>query len=222
MSEIKVVKRFPKQGKVNVSRIHLPPSENLKVTDIQLVAIGASTGGPMVLQTILSNLPNDFPAPILIVQHIARGFVAGFRDWLATSSSLPVSVAVNGEKIKPGKVYIAPDEHQMGITKGPKINLCKLPAENGLCPSVSFLFRSVSEVMGSKAIGILLTGMGKDGASELKMMKNNGAITIAQDEASSVVYGMPGEAVKIGAATKVLPPAMIAAALSDLCNNQPL
>jgi two-component system chemotaxis response regulator CheB len=187
--------------------------------DIQLIAIGASTGGPVVLQTILLNLSKDFPVPVLIVQHIAKGFVNGLRDWLAGSSKLSVNIAKDGELLEPGNAYLAPDNFQMGIMPGPRITLISLPPENGLCPSVGYLFRSVAEIMGSKAMGVLLTGMGKDGANELKTMKDKGAITIVQDEASCVVFGMPGEAVRIGAADQVLSPEKIAGVLSGLCKK---
>jgi two-component system chemotaxis response regulator CheB len=173
----------------------------------------------MVLQTILNNLPNDLPVPVVIVQHIAKGFLPGFCDWLNTSSNLPVKIAKDGEILIPGNVYIAPDDLQMGILPGIKIKLEILSTECGLCPSVDFLFRSVAEVLGSNAIGVLLSGMGKDGAKELKNMKDKGAITLVQDEASCVVFGMPGEAVRIGAADQVLMPARIAGVLSDLCNK---
>ena len=219
MSEVKVVRRFPNQAKdkIRPSRLKQPVSSQVK--DFKLIAIGASTGGPIVLQTILANLPKGLPVPVLIVQHIARGFIKGFKDWLAVSSNIPLHIAENGELLKPGNGYIAPDDLQMGILPGPSIILSKLPPENSLCPSVDFLFRSVAEVMGSNAIGVLLTGMGKDGAKELKTMKDKGAITIVQNEASCVVYGMPGEAVRIGAADQVLPPKKIAEFITDLFNE---
>ncbi len=219
MSEIKVVRRFPKQMNHKIRPIQKLQSVNTENKDIQLIAIGASTGGPVVLLTILSNLPKDLPVPVLIVQHIARGFLNGFRDWLAGSSKLLVNIGKDGDLIEPGNVYLAPDDLQMGIKPGPRITLGKLPPENNLCPSVDFLFRSVAEVMGPNAIGVLLTGMGKDGARELKNMKDRGAITIVQDEASCVVFGMPGEAVRIGAADQVLAPDKIAGVLSVLCQN---
>jgi two-component system chemotaxis response regulator CheB len=214
MSEIKVVRRFPKQMHQRIQTTNSLQAEIPKFKDIQLIAIGASTGGPVALQTILLNLSKNFPVPVLIVQHIAKGFVNGLRDWLADSSMLSVNIAKDGELLEPGNVYLAPDDFQMGIIPGPKISLLKLPPENGLCPSVSYLFRSVAEVVGSKAIGVLLTGMGKDGAKELKTMKEKGCFTIAQDEASCVVFGMPGEAVKIGAVVQVLSPDKIAQTLS--------
>jgi two-component system chemotaxis response regulator CheB len=220
MSEITVVKRFPKQMNYKI-RTEIPlPEVNQEIKDIQLIAIGASTGGPVVLQTILSNLPKDLTVPVLIVQHIARGFIHGFRDWLSATSHLQVNIAKDGELLQPGNVYLAPDDLQMGIKHGPRITLNKLPPENNLCPSVDFLFRSVAEVLGYKAIGVLLTGMGKDGAKELKYMKDKSAVTIAQNEASCVVFGMPGEAVRIGAADHVLSPEKIAEVLTTLCRKE--
>ena len=220
MSEVKVVRHFPNQAKDKIRTSRLKQLLNPEVKDIRLIAIGASTGGPVVLQTILSHLPKELPVPVLIVQHIARGFVNGYRDWLAVSSNIPLHIAVDGELLKPGNGYIAPDDLQMGIVPGPRIKLSNLPPENSLCPSVDFLFRSVAEVMGSNAVGVLLTGMGKDGAKELKTMKDKGATTIVQDEASCVVFGMPGEAVKIGAADQVLPPEKIAEFITNIFNTK--
>jgi len=219
MSEIKVVRRFPKQMHHRIRPTHTSDAINPDNKDIQLIAIGASTGGPVVLQTILSNLPKELPVPVLIVQHIAKGFLNGFKDWLSGYSLLPINIAKDGELLEPGNVYIAPDDLQMGILPGLRITLDKLPPENSLCPSVDFLFRSVAELLGSNSVGVLLTGMGKDGAKELKNMKDRGAVTIVQDEASCVVFGMPGEAIRIGAADQVLAPDKIAGVLSVLCQN---
>jgi two-component system chemotaxis response regulator CheB len=219
MSEVKVVKHFPKKHH------YITPSDRLKKTlgkegkNIRIIAIGASTGGPLVLKTILSGLPKELDVPVLIVQHIAKGFVNGFRDWLSLSSNIPLHIATDGELLKPGHGYIAPDDWQMGIMPGPRILLRKLPPEHGLCPSVDFLFRSVAEVMGSNSAAVLLTGMGKDGARELKTMKDHGAVCLVQDEASCVVFGMPGEAVRLGAADHVLSPEKIAGFLSCACTG---
>jgi len=216
MSEVKVVTRRPRI----TYRSHIPTVSPFAAPsmpmDVKAVAIGASTGGPPAIQAILSGLPKDFPAPLLIVQHIAAGFVQGFADWLANSSGLPVMVAANGENPLPGRAYIAPDDLQMGVDNGGRIIVRSSEPENGLRPSVSHLFRSVAGVLGKNSVGVLLTGMGKDGASELKLMKEKGAVTIAQDRESSVVYGMPGEAAAINAASFVLPPAKIAEFLSGL------
>lgn len=216
MSEIKVIRRFSHAQKEYAPSPTLARAPKAG-TGIQVIAIGASTGGPLVLKEILSGLPQDLAVPVLIVQHIAAGFVTGFVDWLASASHFPLRIASHGEYLLAGQGYVAPDGFHMGIANGPRIKLSDDPSEsNGLRPSVAHLFRSVAQVLGPRAVGVLLTGMGRDGAVELKMMKDMGALTIAQDEASSVVHGMPGEAIKLGAAMYVLPPEAIAAMLVDL------
>jgi two-component system chemotaxis response regulator CheB len=219
MSEIKVVKVFPRQRKVRLQMAEEKPAEIKRNSDFSLIAIGASTGGPLVLQKILSVLPSDLPVPVLIVQHIAAGFVKGFVEWLSTTSGIPLTIPSDGEILKAGVGYIAPDDFHMGIQNGHSIVLSALPPENGLRPSVDFLFRSVAAVSGGNAIGVLLTGMGKDGAAELKTMKATGSLTIAQDSESSIVFGMPGEAINIGAAEHILHMDKIGGFLKDLVKN---
>jgi two-component system chemotaxis response regulator CheB len=219
MSEVKVVRRWPqlRPGKT-------PPTASLSAqiqpriaqTETRLIAIGASTGGPPALRMILSGLPKDFPPPVLIVQHIAAGFTEGFVEWLAQSSNLPVRLPVHGQEVIPGRVYVAPDGFHMTVATDGRIWLNTDELENGLRPSVSCLFRSVAKAYGQSAIGVLLTGMGKDGALELKLMKEQGAVTIAQDKESSVIHGMPGEAIRLGGATYVLPPEKISIMLTNL------
>jgi two-component system chemotaxis response regulator CheB len=216
MSEVKVVRRFPgRPGSANRLSKSSPRSAEFR-NEVRLIAIGASTGGPVVLQTILSNLPERFPVPVLIVQHIAKGFVKGFRDWLAATSKIDLRIAVDGDILKPGTGYIAPDGHHLGVKNGMRILLKESASDNGICPSADFLFGSVNDQFGASAVGVLLTGMGKDGARELKSMKNAGAVTIVQDEATCVVFGMPGEAVRIGAAEYILAPDKIAKMLTSL------
>ena len=147
---------------------------------------------------------------------ISTGFAAGFAEWLAHTSGYDVRLARQGEALQAGVAYVAPDGQQMAISGDGTIVLQHGAPDNGMCPSVSFLFRSVAAVSGAHAIGILLTGMGCDGALELKQMRQAGALTIAQNQESSTVFGMPGEAVNIGAATYVLAPEEIAAALVDI------
>ncbi len=217
MSEVKVVRRHSriKHGKGISAGLAVKDLIPL-TTDVKVVAIGASTGGPPVIETILSRLSKDSCAPLLIVQHIAPGFVQGFADWLANSCRIPVKIATGHEFPLPGHAYIAPDGVHMGMDTSGRIVFEGSEPENGLRPAVSYLFRSVANVFGKNIVGVLLTGMGKDGAKELKMMKEKGAITIAQDEESCVVYGMPGEAVNLNAATYVLSPPKIAELLAGL------
>lgn len=217
MSEVRVVRRWPRREPA-VSPAHPAKETRLEPVpaEVKLVAIGASTGGPVVLQTILSRLPKNLPVPIGIVQHIAPGFTQGLADWLAQSCGFPVHVAVQGEYLLPGHAYIAPDCFQMKVEAGNRIALSTDKPENGHRPSVSCLFRSVATAMGRNAIGVLLTGMGKDGAEELRLMKAKGAVTIAQDRETCVVPGMPGEAVNLGAADYVLSPGRIAEAIGSL------
>jgi two-component system chemotaxis response regulator CheB len=220
MSEVRVVKRWPQRE----SKPLVPSLPKQEVTpapvEIRIVAIGASTGGPVTLQTILSALPRNLPAPVLIVQHIAAGFVQGFVEWLSQSSGFPVHIAADGEYLLPGHAYVAPDGFHMRVRAGNCVELGMEPPENGVRPAVSCLFRSVAEIYGRHAAGVLLTGMGKDGASELQLMRRSGAVTIAQDAKSSVIHSMPGEAIRLDAATYILSPERIAEVLTSLVNRK--
>ncbi|MEX1276960.1 MAG: chemotaxis-specific protein-glutamate methyltransferase CheB [Bacteroidota bacterium] len=217
MSEVKVVRRWRRTDRKTTTPVEPPPIEPQKSAgDIRLVALGASTGGPLAIQTILSLLRREFPVPLIIVQHMAAGFVHGFTEWLGQSSSLPVCVATNGEPLLPGHAYVAPDGYHTLVRGDLRIILRKDEPENGLRPAVAALFRSVAEAFGPAAIGVLLTGMGKDGAEQLRLMRDRGATTIAQSPESCIVFGMPGEAVRLGAATFVFSPEKIAEALATL------
>jgi two-component system chemotaxis response regulator CheB len=216
MSQVKVVRRWPKR-KVAVTEVSADRTESrLSAPRYEIVAIGASTGGPPVIKELLETLPENFSAPIAIVQHIARNFTAGLVEWLDRSTALKVRVAKNREILEAGTVYVAPDGLQMKVDLSSHIILTDDPPENGLKPSVSYLFRSIAEIFGKKAVGILLTGMGKDGANELRTLKDKGAITIAQDKETSVIHGMPGEAIKIGGATHIAAPDRIVGLLMRL------
>ena len=213
MSEVKVVRRWPHQSQEPMKG---PVDHAIEVRrDVDVIAVGASTGGPPALRTILSALPPRFPAPVLIVQHIASGFIGGMVEWLSETSRLRLHVAMEGEVMLPEHAYFAPDSFDMGVERGGVVHLSKdgFPVVR---PSISYLFRSVGNVYGERSVGVLLTGMGKDGAEELKLMKERGAVTIVQDEESCVVFGMPREAIKLNAATYVLPPEKIAGALAKL------
>jgi two-component system chemotaxis response regulator CheB len=217
MSEVKVVRRWVRPSRdAAAPSFHPRPAPRPKPSEIGIIAVGASTGGPPVLQTILSRLPKDLTAPIVIVQHIARGFVQGLVEWLNQTTGFPVHLASRGERLLPGHVYFSPDDHHIGVDADGRAMLSNDPPDNGLRPSVSFLFRSVARNFGSRGIGVLLTGMGRDGAEDLLIMRERGAVTLAQDQASSVVHGMPGEAIKLNAALHVLPPEGIADLLRAL------
>ena len=220
MSEVKVIRRWPRLGRHQKTARPANVERARAETRIKVIAIGASTGGPPVLQSILAALPGDLPVPVLIVQHMAAGFTQGFVEWLAQTSALPVALATQDEPARPGHVYVAPDERQMGVARGGRIVLSNDALENGLRPSVSYLFRSVVEVYGRDAVAGLLTGMGRDGANELKLLKESGAITFAQDKGSSVVHGMPGAAIALDAVTLVLAPEKIAATLAGLARER--
>lgn len=218
LSEVKVVRRSARSRAAPVPAT--PPAKWPRAPAvIKLIGIGASTGGPPVLRTILAGLPKDFPVPMLVVQHIAHGFLAGMAAWLNQTTGFQIHIASYGTSPLPGHVYLAPDDFHMGINASGGIVLTREEPENHLRPSVSFLFRSLSAAYGPNALGVLLTGMGRDGAEELKAMKDKGAITIAQDRESSVVHGMPGVAIALGGATHVLPADNIAAALVALVNH---
>lgn len=209
---VKVVRRFPRRPPPAAPA----PRPAAAGRRVRVVTIGASTGGPQVLAEILQALPDDFPLPVLVVQHIAPGFVGGLVAWLGQLTGLTVKVAEAGEALRPATVYVAPDGLQMGVAAGDRIRLARETAEDGFCPSASYLFATVAEAYGRAAAGVLLSGMGRDGAAGLGRLRQAGGLTIAQDPESCVVSGMPGEAVRLGAAEHVLPPERIAAALRAL------
>ncbi len=204
---------------VGVRRNVAPPARlSLARTTHCVVAIGSSTGGTMALQEILTALPATAPG-IVIVQHMPAGFTRAFADRLDKLCALDVKEAEEGDTVSPGRVLIAPGDRHMvlerygavyrvGLRDGPRIGLHK--------PAVNVLFKSVAQYAGRNAVGIILTGMGRDGADGLKEMRDAGARTIAQDEASSVVFGMPKEAIALGAAERILPLSGIAHGLLTL------
>jgi two-component system chemotaxis response regulator CheB len=219
MAEVKVVRRWPKTRTTTGPIAHRVPAP--RTHQQRMVGIGASTGGPPVLQTILAGLPTDFPAPILIVQHIAQGFLSGMVEWLNQTTGMRVQIAAHHAVPLAGHAYIAPDDFHLGLAASGRLVLAREPAESGLRPAVSWLFRSLAQNSGASAVGVLLTGMGRDGADELKHMRDRGATTIAQDRETSVVHGMPGEAIALGAASLILPADRIAGALIAEIGRRP-
>ncbi|RFP14780.1 MULTISPECIES: chemotaxis-specific protein-glutamate methyltransferase CheB [unclassified Duganella] len=223
MAEVSVVRRWRRSetwgaGGASASASAAPAPAPVAGAELRLVVIGASTGGPLALHTILARLKQPFAAPILVVQHISPGFVAGLVEWLGRGCGGAVRVAGHGELALAGNVYLAPDDAHMTVrAEGgvARIALSSAPAEHGARPAVAQLFHSAA-AFGPRAAGVLLTGMGRDGAQELLTMQQAGALTIAQDADSAIVNGMPGEAVRLGAARHVLAPEAIAGLLNSL------
>jgi two-component system chemotaxis response regulator CheB len=182
--------------------------------DFPLIVIGASTGGPRIVNLVLAGLPSRAHAAVLVVQHIAAGFSAGMAEWLSHSSPLPVRLASEGQLIRPGEVLVAPDQRDLLITHDRKVHL----SDNPLLiqrPSIDISMQAAAEVFGARSIGVLLTGMGRDGAYGMLTIKRAGGHTIAQDEATSTIFGMPRAAIQLGAAHEVLPAPLIAARLIE-------
>jgi two-component system chemotaxis response regulator CheB len=186
----------------------------LRTTD-RIIAVGASTGGTEAIRAFLMGMPADSPA-IVIAQHIPAAFSLPFTRRMDTLCAMSVVEPHDGQYIMPGHVYIAPGGKHLLVERDGARYLCRLndgPPVNRHCPSVDVLFRSVAQKVGPNAVGVILTGMGDDGARGLKEMRDAGAPTIAQDEATSVVWGMPGAAVKLGAVGEILPLDKVAAAV---------
>ena len=187
---------------------------------LRAVAIGVSTGGPGALIEILRGLPRGFGLPIFLVMHVGKLFTPAFAEWLGAQSSIPVRYAVDGNPLPPqgqGGVLMAPPDSHLVISGG-KLRLTRTPERNSCRPSIDVLFESCAQELGAGAVGCLLTGMGKDGAAGLLAIRRAGGRTIAQDEATSVVFGMPREAILLGAAEQVLPLDQIAPRLGVLAD----
>jgi len=215
MAQVKVVRRWAPE---RLQRAPAPPVAPRPAPPGRVpavVAIGASTGGPQVLQEILTRLPATFPLPVLVVQHIAEGFAQGLVGWLQPQCALPLQLATSGVSLDRPAIYVAPTGQHL-VVHGRALLLTTEPAGERHRPSATVLFQSVARDYGAAAVGVLLSGMGDDGAAGLRDLKRAGGITIAQDEATSVVFGMPAVAIAYGVVDYVLPPAAIAGMLLQL------
>ena len=220
MADVKVVRR--RSGGRDAA-VPPAPASPAPRAPVRLVAVAASTGGPVALQTILGALPDTFPVPVLVVQHLSRGFVGVLARWLGSATGLRVKVAEAGERLLPGTVYLAPDDQHLGVAPDGAVELAATPPQDGFRPSASHLFRSAAAAYGDSLLAVILTGMGSDGVRGLRAARAAGALVLAQDEASSVIYGMPREAVRAGVVGAVLPlesigprlAALVAASLGD-------
>lgn len=169
----------------------------------KLVAIGASAGGPAALEILLQGLPVDFPAAIVLVQHVDQVFAAGMAEWLGSVTGIPVRLARQGEQPQPGTVLLAGTNHHIRLLKDGTLAYTAEPVNEIYRPSIDVFFDSVARYWNGDAVGVLLTGMGRDGAQGLKTLREQGYLTIAQDQASSAVYGMPKAAASINAAVEI-------------------
>lgn len=191
--------------------------KHFRTTD-RIIAVGSSTGGTEALKEVVKRMPNNAPA-MVVTQHLPVAFSSSFARHVNDSSEMNACIAQDGQLILPGNIYIAPGDHHLKVARDGARYICKLddgPPVNRHKPSVEVLFRSIAENVGKNAIGVMLTGMGSDGAKAMLEMNEAGAINIVQDQASSIVWGMPGEAYKLGAAHHVLPLNQIAAQIIDL------
>lgn len=221
ISKVKVVTHV--KGRVRELFKHaetVSPSSHLPSPDkYEIIGIGASTGGPSVVMQILKNIPANCDSGILVVQHMAGGFIKGFVDWLGDACEVKVKLAKEGEKIERGEVLVAPDGFHTVVRSKKRIGLVSGEKVHGVKPSVDILFNSIAEVFGQTAVGVILTGMGADGAEGLKHIKDKGGITIAQSEDSCVVFGMPKAAIEKGAVSKVLSVEDIIRTVKGIVNN---
>ncbi len=188
-------------------------SQPKRMPQLLLVAIGASTGGPRALAEILSRLPKNFSAAVVIIQHIDAAFAPGLADWLNSFSALPVAVAREGSRLEPGKVWVAGTNDHLVLSSDLTLRYTPQPIDCFYRPSVDAFFRSAAQIWPGKGVGILLTGMGRDGAAGLLQLRRSGWQTIAQARESCAVYGMPKAAAELGAAERILPVEAIGSAL---------
>lgn len=217
MAEVKVVRRWSVPHDPTPRLVPVVPRATRTA---RAVAIGTSTGGPAALHRILIDLPRDFPAPILVVQHMARGFIDGLARWLSANVALKVVVGADGDTLAPGTVYVGPDNRHLGVADG-RVALSDDAPSNGFRPSIDYLFDSCARAYGPSLVAVMLTGMGQDGVEGLETVKTRGGRILAQDEESSVVYGMAQVAVDRGLVNEVYPLDLIGRRLKDLVEIAP-
>ena len=208
MAQVKVVRHWRPAAPAPLARRATPAAPPLRTAKresrCRLVAIVTSTGGPGALQCLFSALPAGFGVPVVVVQHMTPGFTVGLASWLATVCPLRVKVGQEGERLMPGTVYLAPDGLHLGVTAIGTVALSAAPPVGGFRPSGTFLFESVARAYGPSALAVILTGMGEDGVEGLRAIRSAEGMVIAQDEETSVVFGMPAAAIAAGLANTVL------------------
>ena len=224
-AELQAKVKSAAHARVGVRRVPVPMRKRERPVgrSEKIIAVGASTGGVEALKLLLMDMPAECP-PILITQHMPPRFTTAFAERLNRECPMTVSEAKHDDVVEPNHAYIAPGSHHMELIRSGshyKLRLDDGPTVSGHRPSVDFLFRSVARIAGKTAIGVILTGMGKDGSNGLLDMRNAGAITLGQDEASSLIYGMPRAAFENGAVMKQFALSHMADAILDACENQP-
>jgi two-component system, chemotaxis family, protein-glutamate methylesterase/glutaminase len=212
MSQVPVIRQRDHARRGDMAE---PPAEDdRRRAAPTMAAIVASTGGPAALARLLGGLPALFPLPILVVQHMGPAFMAGFAAWLDSIVPLTVEIAVQGQTPLAGHVHVAPGDQHLSVAADGTLRLSHEAPFNNQRPSGTILFQSMARVLGPRGLGVLLTGMGEDGAEGLLAMRRAGAVTITEDESTAVVYGMPATAVRLGASGLALPLDRIAGAMS--------
>jgi two-component system, chemotaxis family, protein-glutamate methylesterase/glutaminase len=220
MAGVKVVRRWASVYEVNppTKEVHRYQTRGLRLMP-ELIAVAASAGGPSALATLIGGFRNEMTVPMVVVQHMPGEFLAGLGRWLGRFTELPIKIAVQDEVLMPGVIHLAPGGAHLRVERKQGRFRAVLDDEVGTYhyqPSANVLFGSVAEAVGERGVGVVLTGMGHDGAMGLLAMREAHARTYAQDQASSVVFGMPGAAIRNGAAERVMSPAQIAAAIRKL------
>jgi two-component system, chemotaxis family, protein-glutamate methylesterase/glutaminase len=228
MADVPVVTRW-RTDRTPKKSLETAPIETLSLAHVlsepdcknrKIIGIASSTGGPSALVSALKPLPPSFPLPILIVQHITKGFGNSLAEWLSSQVQIKVRTAVNGEEPSPGIVLLAPDDYHLSFNNHGMILLTQDTPYKGLRPSANFMFNGLAKQYGKQAVGVIMTGMGDDGVDGVVNLHQKGGLILAQNEASCVVYGMPHEAVMRNAVQYILSPDQIASALLQLANNE--
>ena len=215
MSQVKVVRRHgPVTERISAAPIELVGQAALMAP--KLVAIAASAGGPAALKALLQRLQPGQPWALILVQHIAPGFLTSFCQWLQSITSIPVDICRDGQLLQPGRLYLTPDGHQVGVTSGSRLRLEACRPEQVFCPSADHLFHSAARAFGRQAIGVQLSGMGRDGAAGLAELKRVGALTFVQEPSDAVIDSMPRAAIDLQAACEVMSARGIAAMLNTI------
>jgi two-component system chemotaxis response regulator CheB len=222
MAGVSVIRRWQYAPRINIpieAQDAVPRHKTLLFNQPEILAIGASAGGPSALSSLFAALPEDFPLPILVVQHMPGEFITGLTRWLAETTRLRVCMAEDRQPLQPGMIYLSPGNVHLTVNRqGDKLVSRLLPGGNDdrYQPSIDVLFHSIAETCRERAIGVILTGMGEDGAEGLLAMRRVGARTFAQDRGSSTIYGMPGAALERGGVEQVLPLSQLASGLLKL------